>query len=115
MPAGFTPTRIGERRHRLRIQLDSGSTRGADGHIVPVWTTKADVWAKMVQRGAKEFNENAGISADATHLFNVRYLPGLTSKMRATIIGTTRVFNFDGIENVRELNREMNIAAIEVR
>lgn len=115
MPAGFKATPIGERRHKFRIDQDTATTRGTDGHIVPTWVRKDERWAKIIQRGSKEFPEGDRIAAEATHLLNIRYLAGLTSKMRCTLIGTTRTFNIAGVEDVRELHIEQNIAVTEVR
>jgi SPP1 family predicted phage head-tail adaptor len=85
--------------------------RDDHGGIVESWSTFATVWASVEPGSSREFTAAKQVNGELTHEIRMRYLAGLTSKMRIVFGG--RVFDIQPPMNVREANREMRIMATE--
>lgn len=102
----------GKLRHRITIQQDNGTTADASGHATANWQTYATVWASVQPvQGLERWRANQ-MQAETTHLITIRYLPDVTTKMRALFQGV-RYLNFLSVLNVDERNIEMQIQAKE--
>lgn len=72
----------GEFRHRITIQ-QATETRASDGSDVKTWSTfEASVPAKLATTGGREYNAARAVTAELTHLWQIRWRKGVTPKMR---------------------------------
>jgi SPP1 family predicted phage head-tail adaptor len=64
-------------------------TRDAEGGISDSWSTFATVWAKVANLSGNErsITAHGGKAAEARTEFTIRYLSGVTEKMRVTYGG----------------------------
>lgn len=69
------------------------------------------VWAEIIPGSSREFIAAKSINAELTHEIRIRYLSGVTPKMR--ILYGTRVFDIEPPRNIRERNEELLIMATE--
>ena len=102
--------RIGPLRHRVTIQQVTES-RTTTGAVTESWSTFATVWADISPGHTREYAAAKTINAELTHEIRIRYLEGVTPKMR--ILFGARVFNIDPPRNFDERNRELHIMATE--
>ncbi len=103
--------RSGELRHPIVIQTVT-ETQSASGELSESWGTFANVWADMQPLSSREtFQANQEI-AHRTVRFYIRYLAGLTHKMRISY--DSRIFDIETIINTRGRDRTIEIIAIEV-
>jgi SPP1 family predicted phage head-tail adaptor len=100
----------GKLRHRITIQSPT-ETRDDHGQAIKTWSTFATVNGSIVPESSREFWSAKQTQADITHLFSIRYLPGVTSRMR--IAYGSRVFQIGGVINVGERNVELHLACTE--
>lgn len=73
--------RPGELNERITIQQHSEG-RNALGETVMSWSNFADRWASVEGTTARESLAFGQQAIDITHKVKLRYLPGLTNKMR---------------------------------
>lgn len=99
-------------RHRVDIEQPVEGTADAAGEIPITWSVYASsVPVEILPQGGREFYQAAQVQAEMTHLLKLRYLPGVTSKMRA-LFGT-RELNILDVQNVDERGREMLLTCKE--
>lgn len=104
-------TPIGEMRKRITIQsIDTTPT--ASGETADTATEFARAWARIEPLTGREAWIAKEQQATTTHRINLRYQPGITSRMRA-VLGT-RVFNFTDVRDLDEMHEELEILATEV-
>ncbi len=101
---------IGAMRHRVTIQQVSES-RDAHGGVVESWSTFAVVWANIAPISGREYLAVKQTQAEVTHRIRMRYLYGITPKMR--ILYGDRIFDINSISNLQERGHEMEIMATE--
>lgn len=73
-----------------KITLESlTQTRDVEGGLVDSWTTFATPWAKVSNLSGNErrVTDHGGKVGEARTEFVIRYLPGVTSKMRVSYDG----------------------------
>jgi len=91
--------RSGDLDRKIIIQK-TVETRGSAGEEVILWIDFADVWAsKKDVSGLETFTQGKPQGFSNT-VFKIRYLKGLTNKMRIVFDG----INYD-IESIKELGR----------
>jgi len=78
--------KAGRLNRRITIQQPTES-QGATGQAVPSWSTFREVWAEVRQRPGKETFDADQIVAKTDTVFRIRYLAGLTRKMRVSYGG----------------------------
>ena len=103
--------RIGPLNKRITIEQVT-ETRDSYGAVVEAWGVFAVVNASVSPLVGREYIAAKQISADVTHKIRLRYLSGITPKMRISWDG--RIFDIESILNVDECNREMVIMAREI-
>lgn len=86
--------RSGALRHRLVIQQTT-DTRDSFGQAIESWTTFATVWGSLEPLGGRERFLAAQTHAEATYRSRIRFLEGITPKMRISHGG--KVFNITHI------------------
>lgn len=99
--------KAGELRHRVRVEKATESRDSTYGNVTIAWTTFAVVWASVEPLTGKETLTNDQVGADITHRVRMRYLAGITPKMR--IVFRERALNIVSIANLLERNIEMEI------
>lgn len=100
----------GRLRHRVIIEQPDDS-RSASGAIVKGWVEFASRWASIQPIRARETFQSKEFISEVTHQVKVRYLEGLTNKMR--LVFGTRTFDILEVLNVDERNRELVLSCKE--
>jgi SPP1 family predicted phage head-tail adaptor len=71
-----------------RIVIDhSVETVGEFGEILKTWATFATVWANKYEGGGRELVAAKQVNAEITTQFQIRYMSGLSTKMRIVVDG----------------------------
>lgn len=78
----------GQLNERIVVQ-QAAETRNALGEMVPVWSTFATVWAKVEGVTAREYLAAGQMEVTISHRVTLRWLSGLTQKMRILWRGRT--------------------------
>ena len=102
--------KIGKLRHRILIE-QAAETREADGSVIDAWSTYATVQASIEPISAREYFAAQSTQADVTHRITLRYLAGVTPKMR--VKHGSRLFDILSVINVKERNRELQLMCRE--
>lgn len=97
-------------KHIVIEYLDDDAT--ASGETTNTPHTFAVTWASIEPLSGREAWIAKEQQSTISHKIVTRYIPGLTSRMRATYNG--RVFNFESVANANEKNAEIIIMATEV-
>lgn len=71
----------GRMRERITVQIASGTTNSL-GEQVLTWSSSSSVWASVEGVSAREALEAGQQDTTITHRVRLRYLPGLTQRMR---------------------------------
>lgn len=95
---------------RITIEEVTETSDGAGGFTTS-WSTKAVLWAMIRPVFAVEDFEASKIEGVVTHLIVVRYLSGITPKMRISYDG--RIFDIKGVINVMERGKVLEIRVEE--
>lgn len=103
--------RAGPLRHQIVIEQTT-ETRDTSGGVIDTWSTFATVWASVSPLIGREYMAAKQVSADVTHKIRMRYLSGVTPKMRVS--WDSRTFDIGSILNVDERDIEMVIMATEI-
>lgn len=102
--------RAGELRHKVIIQQNTPK-RDAMNAEVDSWAEYATVWASIEPIRGKEFWDSQQVNAEITGKIKLRYLSGITSKMRVKY--ETRIFEILSVINPGEKNRELQLMVKE--
>lgn len=78
----------GKLRERVTVQIASGSTNTL-GETVLAWSDSTSVWASVEGLSARESLTAGQQDTTVSHRVRLRYLPGLTNKMRFSWRGRT--------------------------
>lgn len=103
--------KIGKLRQRITIQ-EYVATRDSFGAEVPAWTDVATVWASVTPVSGKEYFASAQVNAEVTTKITMRYLAGITPKMRV-VFEEARTFEVISVLNFEERNIELNLMCKE--
>ncbi len=103
--------RAGSLRHTITVQR---ATLTPDDHGQPTrtWSKLATVPADITDSDGSEVVEGGGVTQQITHVFWLRYLPGLTPSDRFLYDG--RTFNIHRVIDVRGRREKMRVLATEV-
>jgi len=108
---GRTPTvDAGTLKDRVTIQSVT-ETRSSSGQVNETWGTFATRWASVEPLQGREFFESQQVNADVTTRVRLRYLEGVTPKMR--VLYKTRTFNITSVVNVEERSIETQLLCTE--
>ena len=99
------------RRVKIYQPIESVDSAGY-GEAIPANQIVATVWAKVEPQGGREFFRASQVYPTLTHLVTIRYLSGLTTKMKVVL--NSRDLNIIGIVNVEERNITLRLACVEV-
>ncbi len=103
----------GKLRHPISIQQDAGNTKDAAGHRIANWTeiSGGAVWASVEPLTGRELYMAMQVQAQVTHKIKIRYVSGVTPKMR--VVYGSRNFNIESVLNIEERNIEMHLMCKE--
>jgi SPP1 family predicted phage head-tail adaptor len=102
--------RGGSLRHRIVVERPV-EAQAADGSIVTTWETFATAWASIEPLVGREYFAQQREQATVSHKIRMRYLPGITHKIR--LVWGSRAFEIESVLNVAERNRELVLMANE--
>jgi SPP1 family predicted phage head-tail adaptor len=102
--------RSGPLRHQIVIE-EVTETRDSYGGVVETWSTFATVWASVGPIIGREYFASQQVQSEVTHKIRIRYLSGVTTKMRVAF--DSRVFNIESVLNVDERDTEMVLMVTE--
>lgn len=95
----------------IAIQTSS-AIRDSYGAETLAWTAFATAWARITPTGGSERYINRQIVAEATHEIAIRYVAGVTPKMR--VLYGSRVFDILQVHNLDEKNVELRLICREL-
>ncbi len=102
--------RAGRYRERITIQTPA-ETRDSLGQAIPAWATYDTRWAEVAPFSASERFGAQTLNAEIRHEVRMRYLSGLTPKMR--LLYGSRVLRIVSIIDEREEHRELILLCSE--
>lgn len=98
----MTGTRIGDLRHRMRLEVVTRVPDGAGG-AEETWSLVAELWAAVKPLSGEEGLAADRIAGRASHEVVVRYRPGVMPAMRL-VLGT-RTFDIRAVLDIDERRR----------
>ena len=98
--------RAGAMRSFIKIQAAS-ETPNSFGERVQTWGGVAQVWCELRNVTGRERFAADQIQGQVVAIARMRYLAGITPKMRVLFQGKTYLIR--GVANVKGLNREMEL------
>jgi SPP1 family predicted phage head-tail adaptor len=98
----FKPLKAGLLRKRITIQ-ETTESRNDWGEVVDSWGTYVTRWARVQPLRGKEKWVAKQLEAEEVVYFTVRYVDGLTAKMR--VLYNSNVYNIISFENTQGRNR----------
>jgi len=88
------------------VQIEKGTETNTSGVISIAWATFANVWASVAPLHGREYYDAQQVVADVTHKICMRYVSGVTAKMRVRL--GSRYFAIEAPPiNVEERNEEL--------
>lgn len=100
----------GRLRHRIIIQVNTPS-QNTSGEEIDSWGTFATVSASVEpQSGVEKFDPEQFYSVTTVN-FKIRYLSGVTTKMRISF--DSKIYDIESIVQVNMIKKEMEITARE--
>ena len=102
--------KIGKLRHKITIQEYTAS-RDSFGAEVEGWSDKASVFASVTPMSGKEYFASQQLNAEVTTKITIRYLAGITPKMR--VMFGNRIFEILSVLNFEERKIELNLMCKE--
>lgn len=86
-------------------------TRSSTGAVTRTWATFATVWASKREPRGREFFAGGAQQAETTVVFAIRWLAGVTTKMRITFDG--KVYDIKAITDPDDRRTELHLACVE--
>ncbi len=103
--------RAGKLRHPITIEQPSDSRGATFGQAKLTWTVFKRTRASIDPLSGKEEIGTDQVQAGVTHAIEMRYLPGVTPRMR--ILFGSRVFSIVSVLDKMERNRELKLLCME--
>jgi len=102
--------RLGKLRHRIIIEHVT-ETQDTDGSVIETWSTFATAQGSIEPVVGREYFDAQTKQADVTHRIYLRFISGITPKMR--IKYGSRIFDILSVINTRERNVELQLMCRE--
>lgn len=99
MRAGTLNRRV---RIERRIEVDDDT-----GDPVPSWVLFADVWGALEPQRGRELVTESELVTEYIGRIRIRYLPGVTAKMRAVVSSVH--YNIEAIIDLLDRHEEMHL------
>lgn len=97
-------------KKRISIEVPTETADGAGGFTI-TWNNFASVWAEIIPLRGREELQSAKIQEVKNFKITIRYLSGITTKMRINFGG--RIFNIRAVMNMMEESSVTEIIAEE--
>lgn len=104
--------RAGNLCNRVIIQQTTESRDSSTGSVINTWGTFATVWAAVEPISGREYFSSQQVNSEITARIRIRYLPGVTSKMRISY--DSRLFDIQSVIDIDEQHRELHFMCKEV-
>lgn len=101
----------GKLRHKILIEKVTETINDA-GEVTENWVEFANIWAQIMPLVGREYWSSRQIESEVTGKIRIRYLPGITPKMR--INSNNKIYNIEAVINVEERNIETVLLVSEV-
>lgn len=102
--------RAGLLRHKIEIEQVT-ETRTSSGAVTETWAVFATVRARVESLTGREYFAAQQVQAENQKRFTIRYIPGITYKMR--IKYNSNYYDITSIINPDERNRELILMGID--
>ena len=102
----------GKLRHRIIIQKQEESSKDGYGALVENWSDFKTVWSSVEPLVGRELFAAQKINAETTIRVKMRYVAGITSKMR--VVYGTRIFDILAPIDPEERHRELHLMCKEL-
>ncbi|MDD5359488.1 MAG: phage head closure protein [Sulfurovaceae bacterium] len=103
--------RVGPLNRFITIE-QSQQTRDGAGGFINTWSEFTKAWAAINPVSGSSKYVSAERHSEATHQITIRWLDGVTPKMR--VVYGTRIFEILSAPNIAERNKQIIIIAKEV-
>lgn len=100
----------GEYRHTVTVQQPN-TNKSSSGAPIATWSTFATIRCRIWPGKGNEATASLRDTGTTTTRFFCRYIPGILNGMR--LVFRTRYYDIVNVCNVGEMNRELEITAIE--
>ena len=104
------PIKVGRMDRRVTLQ-DRSVSPSSFGEPVPAWADVAELWASIEPLGSSEIWRAQAAESDATHRVTIRYLAGVTERMRLVYGG--RILEIESVANEGERDRVLTLLCRE--
>ena len=102
--------RAGRLRHQVVIQTPT-ETNDSQGQAIKSWGTFATVHAAVEPMSGREYFGASQINADTSTKITIRWLSGITAKMRVSY--DSKLYNIEAIRNIGERDRQIELMCSE--
>jgi len=102
--------RAGRLRHLIVIEQAS-EANDSQGQAIKTWSTFATVHAAVEPLTGREYEAAAQINAETTTRITIRYLAGITQKMRISY--DSKLYNIEAMRNIGERDRQIELMCSE--
>jgi len=102
---------IGQLRHRLTLQMITGSSKNSYGERVETRADVAKVWGSVEPLQGRELQAAVQSQSRSTHKITIRHRENVTPRSQVLFDG--RVFEIESLINREERGRWLDMMAIE--
>jgi len=103
--------RSGNLKHKIEIQSYTETSNDL-GEVTKGYSTFKTIYASITPLAGKEYFASKQVNAKVSHKIECRFISGVLPNMR--IVYGTRIFNIESVINIREVNKTLQIMAVEV-
>lgn len=103
--------RSGKLRHRVTLQTQVETQNSFGEQETLSWQDYATVWGAVEPLQGREFFTAMQVNAETTVRIRIRYMTGVTSRMRVSF--DSRIYNIKSIIDPDERNRELQLMCSE--
>ena len=100
----------GQLRKRLTIQKRS-TVQDSYGQPSTSWSDVVTVWGAVEPLSGRELMAAEAVQSEITHQVIIRYIAGITSKMR--VLYGTRIFDIQNVLDENERHRMLTLLCLE--
>lgn len=111
MPPAVPELNAGRLNKRITIEEDIGTEASSTGEHVEDFQFFANRWAEIIPLSGRELWNAQQVQPDITHKVTIRYLTGVTPKMRVAY--GSRYFNILSVINVNEEGISQELMCME--
>ena len=101
---------------RTRIVIEKATeAQDSFGEADATWSTHVERWAAVEPQSGREFVGAQQTIPELSHLLSLRYVAGVTSKMRVRVKGSGRLLNILAVLNADLQTKDMQLACRELQ